>query len=243
MEGFAVTSPGSMLEERIVSANVEPMTQNHADFADAELLPHARHAIEFQHRLKNLLAITRAIAARTAENSLNLEEFAAHFDGRLAALSRTQKFLARAATFKIDLEEMVRAELLSHCAEGLENVTVAGPHVLLSQKAAENLGLAMHELVTNAVKFGALSFPYGKLAVGWRIDQPKILALEWKESAAAPIDPAPARNGFGREFLERGLPYQLRANTHLEFHSEGVCCLIELPLAGNAMLYDEGSAL
>jgi two-component system CheB/CheR fusion protein len=172
------------------------------------------------------VATIRSIATRTAEKSASLEEFSAHFDGRLAALARTQRILVRAGSFDIDLEEMVHEELLAQAAP--KDITVDGPSVRLSSKAAEALGLALHELAVNAVKYGALAGPEGRLAITWRMDG-QGLVLEWRESGVPAVDSQPARSGFGREWIERGMPYQLKASTQLAFLPGGVVCTIALP--------------
>src|SRR5690349_19390808 len=102
--------------------------------------PRARDLAESQRHVKNLMATIRSIAIRTAETSASLEEFSAHFDGRLAALARTQRILVRTGSFDIDLEEMVREELLAQAAG--KDTMVQGPSVRLSSKTAEALGLA-----------------------------------------------------------------------------------------------------
>lgn len=181
---------------------------------------------EYQHQVKNLMAIIRSIAHRTVEKSSTLEDFASHFDGRLTALALTQRALARSDSFDMDLEELVREELLRHAVN--DGMVVDGPAARLSQKAAETLGLALHELAVNAVKFGALSVPGGRIAVSWRRDG-KNLRFEWRESGVVTIDPRPQHNGFGREWIERGVPYQLGARTRLEFLPGGVICTITLP--------------
>lgn len=188
--------------------------------------PRVRDLAESQRHVKNLMATIRSIAIRTAETSASLEEFSAHFDGRLAALARTQRILVRTGSFDIDLEEMVRGELLAQAAR--EDTVVQGPSVRLSLKAAEALGLALHELAINAVKYGALAGSDGHLAVTWRVDDQGLL-LEWRESGVAAVDPQPGHCGFGREWVERGLPYQLKASTELEFLPGGVVCTIALP--------------
>lgn len=186
-----------------------------------------RGLTDYQHHVKNLMAVIRAIAARTAEKSVSLADCAAHFDGRLDALGRTQRMLARTGTFETDLEEVVREELLAHAIH--QAVTVEGPGVWLPQKVAENLGLALHELVINAIKFGALSGHGGKLSVTWRTDDTS-LALEWRESGVVAMDTNPQHCGFGREWLEEGLPYQIGADTCLQFLPGGLVCRIELPV-------------
>lgn len=188
--------------------------------------PRSRDLAEYQRHVKNLVATIRSIAIRTAETSASLEEFSAHFDGRLAALARTQRILVRAGSFDVDLEEMVHEELLAQAAG--KDTVVQGPSVRLSAKTAEALGLALHELAVNAVKYGALAGSDGQLAITWQTDANGLL-LEWRESGVAAVDPRPGHCGFGREWIERGLPYQLKASTELEFLPGGVVCTIALP--------------
>ena len=188
---------------------------------------------ELQHRVKNILAVVRSITSRTVESSRDLSDFSAHFDGRIGALARTQAVLARHAGQEVDLEQMVREELLSHAA-GEQGVEVSGPVVQLRQKAAETFGLVLHELATNAVKYGALSSPAGKVSVSWQAsDRPggSTLSFRWVESGVAGMDTNPKRRGFGRDLIERGLPYDLPgAETSLSFAADGARCTIELPL-------------
>ena len=181
---------------------------------------------DYQHHVKNLMAVIRSIAARTAQNSETVEEFMAHFDGRLAVLGRTQRMLARSEMFAIDLEELAHEELLSHAVT--QPVTIAGLGVLLPQRIAENLALALHELFSNAVKFGALSEKGGALSLTWRADGYKLL-LEWRESGVPGVMSDPPY-GFGRDWLEHGLAYQISTRTDLQFLPGGVACTITLPL-------------
>jgi two-component system CheB/CheR fusion protein len=188
---------------------------------------------ELQHRVKNILAVVRSIASRTLENTDGLEDFSAHFDGRLRALARTQNVMTRTAAGKLDLEELISEELLTHSAQGPNQVEISGPAVALQDRAAEIFALALHELATNAVKYGALSQPKGHVAVTWRVlkdAQGARLCLDWRESGVSALDPNPERRGFGRDLIERGLPYELGAATTLEFLPGGAHCVIELPL-------------
>lgn len=189
--------------------------------------------IELQHRVKNILAVVRSLANRTAESAETLEDFTAHFDGRLSAMGRTQNILVRTPEGAVDLAELIHEELVGLAAHFDNQVDVSGPEIKLRAKPAQTLGLAVHELATNAVKYGALSTRSGHIKVSWRVDErvgdPR-LTLEWLESGVPVIDQEPARSGFGRELIERGLPYDLRANTALEFRQGGVRCVIELPL-------------
>ena len=127
---------------------------------------------------------------------------------------------------------MIRDELVAVAARE-EQLEIEGPPLSLRREAAEAFALALHELTTNAVKYGALSDPGGRLAVRWRVlntGQGRKLALEWRESGVRALDVAPSRSGFGRELIERGLPYELGASTSLEFARGGVKATIELPL-------------
>lgn len=192
---------------------------------------------ELQHRSRNLLAVIHAIAGKTLSSGPQLEEFA----GRLAALSRVQSFLARSEGYMVELGDIVHAEIDAH--GGGARVSIDGPPVKLPGGKAQPFALAVHELATNAVKYGALSAVSGRLAVIWRIEaggpgKTSLLVLEWRESgvalARAP-SPGPTKapawgKGYGRELIEHALPYQLGARTRLEFTADGVNCSIAVPL-------------
>nr|WP_165937897.1 CheR family methyltransferase [Methylobacterium segetis] len=192
---------------------------------------------ELQHRVKNILAVVRSLAKRTAEGTASLDRFLAHFDGRLGALARTQNILTRTADSSIDLAELIGDEVINHAARDGSQVSLSGPGVRLRQKAAETLGLALHELVTNAIKYGALTVPDGHVAISWRAfgeDGDQRLLLEWRESGVRMVDTDPNRRGFGRELIEDGLTYELGATTALEFSPGGVRCVIEIPLGDHS---------
>ena len=188
---------------------------------------------ELQHRVKNILAVVRSMATRTLETSSTLDQFATHFSGRLSALARTQGVLARKPSGGIELEDLLLEEFVSHAARDGEQVTVSGPAIILREKAAEALGLAVHELATNAVKYGALATPNGRINVSWRVYDtiagPR-LSLEWQERGVKLDEAATPRNGFGRDLIENGLPFDLGATTVHELVEGGVRCVIELPL-------------
>lgn len=188
---------------------------------------------ELQHRVRNILAVVRSLAARSVETSDSLNDFASHFDGRVAALARTQSVFARTGEVSVELDELVRDELVAVGAGANEQVSVSGPAVQLRQHAGETFALALHELATNAVKYGALATPQGKVAVSWSVvdtgEAPR-LSLEWRESGVGGVNDNPDRRGFGRELIERGLPYELGADTSLTFEPDGVRAVIELPL-------------
>jgi PAS domain S-box-containing protein len=190
---------------------------------------------ELQHRTRNLLAVIHAIAGQTLRNSPSLNEFGPQFEGRLRALSRVQAMLSRVDNTSIGLRELVLAELSAHGgAPGEGPSAVEGPEVALPPSAAQAFALALHELATNAVKYGALSQPTGRLSVTWRVEPgPRDqVVLDWQEHGVRyPDAVAPTRRGYGSMLIERALPAQLNAQTRLEFAADGVRCRIVAPLA------------
>ncbi len=194
---------------------------------------------ELQHRVKNILAVVRSVVSRTRDSSTSLEEFVDHLTGRIGALARTQSVLARSGDQGVGLEDLVLDELDAHGGQNNLQVKVSGPPVLLNDKIAETLGLALHELTTNSIKYGALASPGGHVNVAWRTYTTDVsghpeqrLVLDWQEAGVPVTDLRPARSGFGRELIERGLPYDLGATTALDFRPGGVRCVIELALVG-----------
>lgn len=125
------------------------------------------------------------------------------------------------------MRDLVEAEVQAHSAETEGRVLIEGPAVTLHEKASETLALAIHELATNAVKYGALSTSQGRLQVTWSI-KPGVLELEWRETGLA--QPASDNNrGYGRELIEVALPFALGASTQYRFLLDGVYCSIQLP--------------
>ncbi len=216
--------------ERFIGTALDVTERKRAERTKALLIA------ELQHRVRNTLAVIRAIARRTAETSANMEEYVAHFDGRLNAFARTQTIVTSNPAGGVDLAQLVTEELLAYRAREGEQLYIAGPSVRLQSKAAETFGLAVHELATNAVKHGALSSPSGQIAVTWcirdgHIGAPPHLLFEWIESGSPRQFPRqPRRRGFGTELLERTLNYEIGAKTSLMFKPDGLHCNIEFPM-------------
>jgi two-component system CheB/CheR fusion protein len=188
---------------------------------------------ELQHRVRNTLAVVRSIARRTAETSDSVEDYAMHLDGRLNAFSRTQAFVTRNPTAGVDLETLVAEELVSYHAHEGEQVSISGPPLRLCAKAAETFALAVHELATNAVKYGALSTESGRIDVKWSVDGGAAgpnLTFTWREAGVSLDGAAPRRRGFGTELLERTLAYELGARAKLSYEPTGLSCTIDIPL-------------
>ena len=187
---------------------------------------------ELQHRVRNTLAVVRAIASRTGDTSDSVEEFTAHLEGRLNALGRTQMVLTRSSRHGVDLESMVREELLAQAASDGQ-IEVGGPEIRLSAKAAEVLTLAVHELATNAIKYGALSESSGRIAVQWSSheeDGEQWLRLLWTESGVRVATAAPRREGMGTELVTARVPYELGGRGSLDLRPGGVRAEIAFPL-------------
>ena len=181
-----------------------------------------------QHRVRNLLAVGRSILTRTAHADVTVEEFAAHLKGRIDTLVRLQGVLTRSASGRMDLEELIREEFVAQGGLVANEVFVEGPPVMLPGKTAEMLGLAVHELAANSVKFGALSNGNGSVNVRWSVAGAQ-LSIAWTEDGrSAPL--GETLRGFGREIIEEGLPYQLGATISFELRSDGFVCTIDLVL-------------
>jgi len=212
------------------------------DIDDLRDLQSRQHVLmaELQHRTRNLLSVVQSIANQTIRSSSSLDAFGAQFGSRLRALSRVQSLLARVEDQVIDLHALVTAELAAHSGNDghSDKIKVSGPAVALPPTAAQALGLALHELATNAVKYGALAQSTGKLEVTWELKaKPKSeIALEWRESGVCmPEGGSPKRKGYGSELIERALPYQLHAKTRLDFKPDGVRCAILVPVPAESI--------
>jgi two-component sensor histidine kinase len=200
---------------------------------------------ELQHRTRNLLAVVRSIANQTLASSDSLEVFRSRFEDRLGALARVQGLLSRSDQDPITIEMIVRMELAALGAEeALNRMRLIGPDVPLQNSMVQTLSLALHELATNARKYGALASEGGRLAVEWRVityeHGDERLTLDWTETWVAAKNPAEVpggaraaeepRHGYGRELIERVLPHSLGATTRYELNETSVRCTIDVPL-------------
>jgi two-component system CheB/CheR fusion protein len=186
---------------------------------------------ELQHRSRNLIGVISALANRTVGEGSPAESFTT----RLKALSRAQALLSQSGSDTVEVRDLVRAELAAHMDEASARVTISGPTVLLSSQQVQNFALAVHELTTNAVKYGALKGTAGRLAVTWELSQDEAggrhLSLNWVESGVNLQPESVTRRGYGRELIERALAYALNGRTEYVLGPGGVRCRIEMPLA------------
>ncbi|MGF7207637.1 CHASE1-domain containing sensor protein/two-component sensor histidine kinase [Skermanella aerolata] len=188
---------------------------------------------ELNHRVKNTLAAVQSIARQTSRSAPTPEAFAASFEGRLFALSHTHDLLTRGNWENAPLAELARSELAPY---GQSRAVVKGPAVLLPPQDAVAIGMAFHELATNAAKYGALSTAGGHVRVGWSIapiNGKPWLKIVWEEAGGPPVA-APTRQGFGTRLLGGGLANQLDGMVTLDFPVGGLRCVIEFPLVTGA---------
>jgi two-component system CheB/CheR fusion protein len=226
----------------VTLTDVTPLTQAQEALRQSE--GQARMLVaEVQHRVRNTLSVVRSIARRTAETSDTIEDYAMHLEGRLDAFTRVQAAVSRNPIGGLDLEMLIADELLAAAArEGEQVGRIRGPKVRLQAKAAETLALAIHELATNAVKYGALSRRGGSVQVAWNIEAPSDgprLKIQWRETGVRPNGERPARRGFGTEMIERTLVYELGAETSLDFGGGGLHCIITLPYNDRVVVMGE----
>ncbi len=192
---------------------------------------------ELNHRVKNTLASVQAIADQTVANAPDLPAFRESFLARLLALSQTHNLLARDAWVGAPLGDIIHNELApyrndSDARTNDARVRLHGEALTLPPKHALALCMALHELATNAGKYGSLSVPEGRVTVTWATrmtGQHPWLHLQWTESGGPAVEP-PTRRGFGSRLIDDGVPYELGGEVALEFPRNGVVCTIDVPL-------------
>lgn len=215
----------------------------HIDVTEQKRLQNALHqreerqavlVAELQHRVRNILSIVRSIFAKTMEADGSMEELANHFHGRLDSLARIQSVVTQNGAGIADLETMIRDELLPVGISDGPRLSIRGPQVTLPSTAAASIGLAIHELTTNAVKYGALRFDTASLAIHWGLSGDgsgeRRLDLTWTEQGVPALPVNPSRRGYGSGLIEDALPHHLGATTSLEFRGNGICCTLSIPL-------------
>ncbi len=188
---------------------------------------------ELNHRVKNMLAVVISLATQTLKRAGTLEAFSGVFLGRVHALTAAYALLSRENWSSVQLEEIVTEELRPFVADDRANIRIAGPAVPLDPRGALALGMAIHELATNAVKYGALSVQEGDVAVTWAVERDEdgdTLVLNWAEQNGPLVTP-PAARGFGTVLIERGIAHDLRGEARIEFPAEGVRARVQAPLS------------
>lgn len=188
---------------------------------------------ELNHRVKNTLATVQSLAAQTARGTTSTEAFHQAFEGRLIALSHAHDQLTRQHWKSADFRDIVKGATTPHLSRPDEQIAIEGETITVSPRMALTMALVLHEMTTNAAKYGALSAPEGRIEIGWRVEPrpPKspLLHIEWRERNGPPVE-APARPGFGSRFIQGSVTAELRGSVRMNFNPDGLHCTIDVPL-------------
>jgi PAS domain S-box-containing protein len=202
------------------------------DFTDRKRVEEQQRVLlgELDHRVKNSLATVSAVVSHTLSASSSMADFATALDGRVQSMARTQELLSASGWQGISVAELVRRELAPYATTG--NTEINGSDVILKAEAGQALAMVLHELATNAAKYGALSTPNGRVVIRW-VQHPNgharsHLVLEWRE-VGGPSVVAPQRSGFGMHTIRDLVTYEFAGTVDLTFAPEGVRCRVELP--------------
>jgi PAS domain S-box-containing protein len=180
---------------------------------------------ELSHRVKNVIAVVGSIATQSLSEHRPLREVRAAFLGRLQALSNTQTLLTGGLWQGARLRDLVSSEVAPYG----ERAQITGADIFLNAKAAQTLGLVLHELATNAAKYGALSVPDGRVSIGWEVvngGTSRRFRLQWTERGGPTVEP-PKQKGFGQRLVEQAVTYDLSGKGRVDFRSEGLHYLLD----------------
>jgi PAS domain S-box-containing protein len=184
---------------------------------------------ELNHRVKNMLSTVQSVAMQTRRTATDFDAFTKAFEGRLMALNRAHDLLTREIGTGALLHDLVRGTVAPYEDRAGQRFCFVGPPIRLGSEIAVTLAMALHELTTNAIKYGALSVPQGRINVEWRAEPRGPLTIEWTESGGPPVS-EPSQRGFGSELIERGLARQFGGTAAIEFHKDGLRCVITAPI-------------
>ncbi len=190
---------------------------------------------ELNHRVKNMLTVVISLAVNTLRQAPTLEAFKDVFLGRIHALTAAYTLLSRDAWSPVPLREILMQELGPFLSGERVNVTMTGPAVLVVPRVALAMGMAVHELTTNALKFGALSVPEGKVDIAWSVAEnagDRQLVLVWTERGG-PTVIEPSRPGFGMTLIERAFADDVEGRADIDFRPAGVIATMRVPLSEN----------
>jgi PAS domain S-box-containing protein len=187
---------------------------------------------ELSHRVKNTLATVRSIATQTLRNAPSLDAFAPMFNGRLGALAVAHGLLTQTGWGEVELGELIQRIVAPYETGGPDAIVIGGPPARLPARQVVPMTLMLHELATNAAKYGALSNAGGRLMVAWTVEVAGLshkVRLRWREAGGPEVRP-PASKGFGTGLIERSMAYELDGEAHLDFAPQGLCCELVFPL-------------
>jgi PAS domain S-box-containing protein len=185
---------------------------------------------ELDHHVKTLLTRVAAVAKDTRENSGSLDAYIQALDRRIRSMAGAHALLSQSRWDGVDLAELVRCQLAPNGTDA--NTTIAGPHVTLPVAATQVLAMVLHELATNAAKYGALSTPHGRVEVNWNHgpgEDAANLSIAWREIGGPAVAASPDCR-YGIRIIRDLIPQELGGSVDLAFASGGICCKIEIPM-------------
>jgi PAS domain S-box-containing protein len=186
---------------------------------------------ELDHRVKNVLARVAVVAMFTREGSSSIDEFAQALNQRIQSMADAHALLSQSRWRGVGLADLVDRQLAPYATSA--NTTRGGPDVTLTASATQAVAMVLHELVTNAVKYGALSTSAGQVSVSWFRPQSQdvrtLVVIEWRERGG-PAIVAPIQSGYGTSLIRDLIPHELGGTVDLVFESKGVCCRIDIPV-------------
>ena len=186
---------------------------------------------ELNHRVKNTLANVLSIIALTRRRATSLDSFADSLEGRIRALSATHDLLTQSEWGATPIRAILKAEMAPYAQDADRHLVLEGPDVDLAPNDALSLGLAIHELATNAAKYGALSVENGRVSVRWAMVAGNLARIEWREQGGPPVAATGRRErGFGTDLIEKIVAHELRNPVDLRFDPEGVRCTLTVPV-------------
>lgn len=205
----------------LIVQRVDAAAREHGRLRDQERLLMA----ELDHRVKNILANVQALVRQSSRSASSVRDYVRSLEARIVAMGKAHSLLTESRWRSVSLQSLIKEELDQFSRSGL---AMHGPMILLTPKAALVLSLAVHELATNASKYGALSVESGKVTISWRQTEDGSLELHWIETDG-PAVRKPHRRGFGSTLIERALAIETGGEAHIEFLATGVQCMVSLP--------------
>lgn len=196
---------------------------------------------EITHRSKNLLAVIQAMARQSKVGSKTVADFESRFSGRLQALAASHDLLVQRDWHGVSVDELVKSQLGHYLDAHASQIDITGISIIVTPEAAQNIGLAVHELSTNAAKYGALSVPQGEVTVHWDCagaGDDLRFQMSWVEHGGPPVTP-PSHRGFGQIVMEQLAARALQGEAELQFKPSGVCWTLDIP-ARHVLWEDSG---
>jgi two-component sensor histidine kinase len=187
--------------------------------------------LELNHRVKNILASVTSIFQMTKRGAMTVDDLARDYTGRLQALSNVHTAVFEAGGEEVSLSAVVDLTVSPYNSDGLSRIDVNGPDLVIARDAGTTIALCLHELITNAIKYGALSHPDGRVEIRWAVSKPDspVLSLDWVEAGGPPVR-EPSRQGYGTRYVRSALGSLFGAGPEIDFASQGFRCRVSGPL-------------